>query len=532
MRDKRTKDEGCLRQIRCTSLSVATICLLSFVLPPSLFSSQDVPQPGVSLSKEKLISLDLRGVEIQELLKTLSVKSGWTIIAAKDVRGRVNIFLNDLPFEDVLDVLSASQNLAYEKKGKIITVMSAEEYRRLFGHEFNEKWRFKKVKLSYAQPDRVAKVLDQIKSDVGKVIIDDFSGAVLLLDIPDRLKLMEQALQELDQPVKTVVFNLNYADPAQVKDYLSGLTTSSAGNVLVDERTQKIVVSDFPERVEEIERLVSAFDERSRQVSIQARIIQVTLSNKFQRGIKWEKIFRERDDLDFEGSFAVSPALSDYGRISMATLSNDDYTLVMDFLRSQGDIRTISRPQVLAVNNQEAKIMVGSREAYVSQTLSQAQTTTVSSESVDFVDVGIKLNVVPTIGKDDFITMKINPEISSVRETLTTANGSIIPILETSEAETVVKVKDGATVMIAGMSKQEDKDTKNGFPLLSRLPLLRGLFGNRDKESKNTELIVFLTPRIIRDVAFEPRPSASFDYEKQRLYRDKIVGRMKGIRVY
>ncbi|MBU1905443.1 MAG: type II and III secretion system protein, partial [Candidatus Omnitrophica bacterium] len=128
----------------------------------------------------------------------------------------------------------------------------------------------------------------------------------------------------------------------------------------------------------------------------------------------------------------------------------------------------------------------------------QAESTTVTAESIEFIDVGIKLNVVPTIGKDGYITMKIKPEVSSVSETLTTSGGSEIPIVATSETETVVKVKDGSTIMIAGLLKEKKSDTIKGLPFLSRIPVIGLLFGSRNIENPDkTELIIFLTPQII-----------------------------------
>ena len=101
---------------------------------------------------------------------------------------------------------------------------------------------------------------------------------------------------------------------------------------------------------------------------------------------------------------------------------------------------------------------------------SQSTSTTVTSESVEFIDVGVKLKVTPTISSDGFITMRIKPELSSVRETLTTNSGSQIPIVETSQSETVVKVKDGAMLLIGGLIKRDNRDDSSGLPKISRVP--------------------------------------------------------------
>ncbi|MFQ5680827.1 MAG: secretin N-terminal domain-containing protein [Candidatus Omnitrophota bacterium] len=481
------------------------LCLLSSVFSPLpfAFSSDDVPQSEL-VDDDERISLDLKGVEVVELFRILSLKTGVTIAPSKSINGRISIFLNNVTFEDALDVVLVSQGFAVEKRDNILFVTTAAEYKSVYGREYVDRREFRSLKLDYAKPTNIFDILSQIKSDVGKVIVDESSGTIILIDIPEKLNLMEKTIKELDQPLDTAVFDLNYADAEELKAQLADILTSGIGDVVADKRSNKIVVSDLASNIKRIRKLVGAVDEEERQVFIEAEIVQVTLDDHFQRGIEWEKIFEDKDGPDITGKFSVASTISDYQKIttgkklSLGTLSAGDYTAAITFLQTYGDVKVLSRPRIAVVNNQEAKIMVGSREAYVTQSLSQAQTTTVTSESIEFVDVGTKLSVTPTIGKDGFITMKIKPEVSSVRETLTTSGGSLIPIVETSEAETVVKVKDGTMVMIAGLIKNERRDTINGIPLLSRLPFIGGLFGSRDKQIKKTELIVFLTPRLTR----------------------------------
>ncbi|UCD15480.1 MAG: type II secretion system protein GspD [Candidatus Omnitrophota bacterium] len=444
-----------------------------------------------SESEEELISLDLKNVDIRELFKILAIKSGLTIMPSKEVKGRMNIFLDKVSFDDALDVILLSQDLAYEKKGNIITIMSASEYSGLFGVKFNERREFKSFKLKYAKPSNVAAVLKELKSEIGKVITDETSGTFLVVDAPDVLELMTQAVSELDKPLRTIVFDLNYAKPADVKEYLDNFLTPNVGRVVIDERTSKVVVSDLQERIRTITQLVSAFDEGSRQVAIATKIVEVTFTDRTQRGIDWRRI----GHFTLRSSFEES--LTAFGRINIGAVADDEYYVLLDFLRTQGEVRTLSQPQIVVVNNEEAKFLLGTRQPYVSQTQSQSEETIVTAEAIEFVDIGIKLNVTPTINKEGFITMKIKPEVSSISGTLTTAEGSTIPIVDTSEAETIVKVKDGTTLMVAGLVKDRDDDTVYGIPGLAKIPIIGGIFSKRDVLKKRTEFIVFLTPRIV-----------------------------------
>jgi len=148
------------------------------------------------------------------------------------------------------------------------------------------------------------------------------------------------------------------------------------------------------------------------------------------------------------------------------------------------------------VNNEEANVMVGVREAYVTQSQSQATGSIVTSDTIEFIDVGVKLKLVPKIGADGFIIMKIKPEVSSVLRTDTLSDLTKVPIIQTSQSETVVKVKDGAMIMLAGMTRLEDADTIKGWPVLSKLPIVGAFFGYRTKTKKRTEIIIFLTPHL------------------------------------
>lgn len=459
-----------------------------------LFSPEIKAQPAQS---EK-ISLDLKGVDINELFKMLSAKSGMTIITTPEISGRVTVFMENLSFSDALDVIVTMQNLAYEKKDNLVKVMTAAGYEKIYGKKFGERKETRTIKLAYAKPANVMTVISSLKSDLGKIISDESSGTIIITDTPQSMELIEKTIKELDMPLESAVFDINYARFADLKGYLNDLITPGVGQIIVDERSSKVVVTDLPQRLVRIKKLMEELDEQSRQVLITGEIVEVTISNKFQSGIEWDKFFSRTslDNLDFVGKFPVSPALSSYGKISVGTVARDNYNLVMNLLNEYGNTKVLTHLRIVAVNKEEAKLLVGTREAYITGSQSQGETTIIS-ENVQFIDVGIKLSVIPTIGADGFITMKIKPEVSSVADTVTTESGTRVPIVQTSQSETVVKVKDGSMLIIAGLMKNTNTDDSVGLPKLSRLPVLGALFGSKLKEKKTTELVIFITPTII-----------------------------------
>ncbi|MFH1395036.1 MAG: secretin N-terminal domain-containing protein [Candidatus Omnitrophota bacterium] len=452
------------------------------------------------------LSLDLRGIEITELLKVLSKKLKKNIIPSKNVTGRVTLFLNDIKYTDVLDILMISQGLAYEEKGdNIILVVTDAEYETLYGKKFNEKKKMITLNIEYASPKMVFTALSNLKSTVGNIIVDEITGTIILIDIPQKLDEMITVFRTLDSPNATEVFELQYATAEDIEEDISSILTEGAGSVFADERTNSLVVTDLPGNMNRVKQAIQMLDQPTKQVFIEAAIVQITLEDEFFFGIEWTAILNNPSfwGTVLTGSFANAgiAATDPFQRITLGSLPENNFKATLNMLNSLGDIKILSRPTIAVTNNEEAVIHVGKREAIVTGTTSQSGESTITSDSVEFVDIGLKLTVVPTINRDGFITMKIKPEVSSVTSTVTTGSEdeprSIIPIITTSEAETTVKIKDGSMIMIAGLRESDNRKSIGGVPYLDEIPIIGSIFSNRTSEKNQTEIVVFLTPHII-----------------------------------
>jgi type II secretory pathway component GspD/PulD (secretin) len=445
------------------------------------------------------ISLDIKGMDIVDVLKMLSTRSGMNMVIGKNVSGKVTLFLKDVSMWDAFEIIVLANDLAYEKSGEIINVMTQRDYELQYGERFQGKTIAKTIPLKYAKATDLSKALSQIKTNIGKIVIDEGSNTLVLIDTPEKIKEMEDFIKAADLPVQTKVFGLNYAQADKLSVKIQENLTKGIGYLRIDERTNKIAVTDFPEKLDEIARIINAFDEKTPQVLIDAQIIEIKPSDKFEMGVDW--------DFWIKNNFRMSAALPIgttnrllLGAISSTPSAKGDYKAIIDLLRTIGDTKILSSPRIMALNNQEAKILVGTKDAYITSTTSQAGSgSTVTSQSVNFVDVGIKLFVTPTINKDGFVTMKIRPEISSATRTDLTSEGKItqVPIVTTSETETTVMVKDGITVIIGGLRKDERYKTVKKIPVAGDIPLLGFFFRSTTDEVKNTELVILLTPHIM-----------------------------------
>ncbi|MFA5059220.1 MAG: secretin N-terminal domain-containing protein [Candidatus Omnitrophota bacterium] len=461
----------------------------------------DPQQAALSLAGPNPIILDaleLKDMDIADVLKLVSKKSGLNIVAGQNVRGKITIYLKDVDVRDALRIILESNDLAYIEDGGIVRVMPSKEFELTYGRKFAEKTEIKVIKLDHSNAMEVATLLNQVKSVIGKVITDEKSNTLVLMDTPQNLQAMEMLVKGVDVPIATKVFILSYAQAEDISKKISESLTKNVGTVKFDKRSNRIFVTDTPQKIQEIEKVIAAFDEKQREVMIEAKIVQIVLSDQYKMGVDWEAIVSDFHTLNLISNFDILTSTDKSGQLSIGTLSSDDYTVLLEALDTVGTTNILSSPRITALNNEEARILVGSTQPYVTTTTTTPATgPTTTAESVNFIDVGVKLYVTPTIHEDDYITMKIKPEVSSVVRFVTTSNNNSIPVVETSEAETTVMVKNGITIVIGGLMKDEKVETVNKIPLLGDLPLFGLAFRNRDQLLRKTELAIFLTPTII-----------------------------------
>ena len=508
------------------------------ILTGNAFIAEAAPENTVPIQNVDLgegrISLDLKGIAAGDLFRIFSLKTGWTIVSSRNIKDRINIFLNDTTYEEALEIILVSQGYAVEKREDFYYVMTEEEYLRRFGTPFRETRIAKTMGFRYADADNLRTVLSELKSAVGKIIVDKSTSTLIILDIPEKVEMLTKTALMLDKPLKTKVYELSYASAEEIKDNVEAVLTRDIGKVVVDERARTLVVTDAASNIAKVDEIVKALDAETQQVYIKTEILQVTLTDKTQQGIEWSRLLKQSrfDQLTFSNDFDVlSSTAADYGRINVGVSGSNSYTAMIELLQEQGDVKILSRPQISVLNNEEARIHVGVEQPFISSTLSRNDTSSSESYSddIEYKNVGVMLNVKPVIGSDGFITMEINPEISSIKETITTSAGSVIPVLEKSTAQSKVKVKNGSMIMIGGLIKDKISLTEKGVPVLKDIPVLGNLFKNKTDETERTELVIFLTPTLVRgDVSvvnaefaeYVPGELMPYEYKDRMIYNE------------
>lgn len=474
----------------------------------NIVAAPEALQPTKSMI---LDTLEIKDMDINDVLKLLASKSGLNIIAGKSITGRVTIFLQNVEVHDALTIILKANDLAYIEGHGVVEIVTAAEYEQATGHKFGDNTESTIVALQSAKAADVVAVLNQVKSQTGKIVADTQSNSVIIEDSPQKITEIMKFIGQIDIPRQTKVFNINYAKADDLAKTIGPMLTKDLGSIEFDARSNTLVVRDLPSKVDEINDMIQALDKNDKEVFIEAKIVQITLGDQYQMGVNWEKVLPNvigHTTLNFKSAFSIPNAPSTVGTASIGTLSSGTYDAVLQALDTFGKSRTLSDPRLAVINNQEASILIGTTIPYTTSTVTTPSSgPTTSSENVSFIDTGVKLHVTPTIHEDGFITMKIKPEISNEEtKTFTASDGTVIPIVDTSEVQTTVRIKDGVTIIIGGLMTNQLINNKTKVPILGDLPIIGKVFNTENRNMQKTEIVIFLTPHIINgDIRADPQ---------------------------
>lgn len=460
---------------------------------------------------DRFITLDVREMNVVDVLKFLALKGNFNLVTSAAVQGRVTLYLKNVLIRDALDIVLISNGLAYHVERSVIHAMTETEYQLIYGKKFNDKNVVEIVQLQYARPEYVLSALENLKSALGRIIIDQDSGSVVMIDTPSSISRMKEVIAKIEQPLETIIYSLQYAKVADILEkFKARIDTNVVGSVSADERGNKLIVRAYPGRQDEVRKMIQSMDDPTKEVLIEARVLQVVFKPKTDYGIDWNLDFRNSgykplQKLNFssimmdEGAAAFSSSNlgSNYTRIGYGNIDVNNFDLAIRALKQVSNTRILSNPKILVTNNEEAKIHVGDTVPYIISTTSGTGENAITSEAVEFVDVGLKLNVIPTINDDGFITMTLKPELSTVVGQIKSQGGGI-PQVNKTLVETTVMVKDGMTVILGGLKKDNKVSTLKGVPVLMNLPLLGRLFRAETDDVESTEIVIFITPHIVR----------------------------------
>jgi len=286
---------------------------------------------------------------------------------------------------------------------------------------------------------------------------------------------------------ETIAYRLEFGDPNQIRAAVAAVVPGV--RVAVDPRTNSLLITGTPAQHQEVVRVLGTLDVRINQVVIQVHAIEVSTSVLKDLGL-----LSPPDPSTTVGSLGGWILDSAQNRITFALSDNPLLQFRLRALITEGKASILSAPRIATLDGNKASILLGDRVPIFTVTTQAGVTTT----TVTFVDVGVKMEVTPRVNNEGLVTLAIRPEVSSVAEIITGPGGQQAPRVATRSAETTLSVSSGQTIVLGGLISREERATMVRVPLLGDIPILGELFRFRSVDRRESEVIFLITPTVVK----------------------------------
>jgi general secretion pathway protein D len=520
------------------------------------------PSGQINLQKIKTgddyVTLNFTNIDIAALIKVMSELTRRNFILDERVVGKVTLMTPtkitpDEAYQVFLSALEIKGFTAVED-GKVIRIIPAAAARqsglKVFKDEAfkGEGFVTKLVRLTYVNPNDIVRTLTPLVSKDGSLIAYPATSALIITDSVYNVKKIERLIGALDAPApegkgKINVYylkNANSEDFAKVMSalvarlpvpqaggaqQLAGPSTILEGQVTItsDKATNALIIVASPGDYEIMKDVIQKLDIRRRQVYVEAAIIEMSLAKQRELGFEFQAANLDKLESSHNLSGIGGTNFGNIGNVTangpagLASLTGLNVGAVkgtflfkgveflnigalLHALQTDGDVNVLSTPNILTTDNQKAEIMVGENVPFVTGQ-SQSAATGGSSilTSIDRKDVGIKLQITPQITSDDNVRLEIKQEISDITVTPGLNPNIVGPSTSKRSADTTVVIKDGQTMVIGGLIRDNLTSSTSKVPLLGDIPLLGWLFKFKTTKVEKTNLMIFITPYIIKN---------------------------------
>jgi MSHA type pilus biogenesis protein MshL len=456
---------------------------------PSAVQPVEIKSPVVpQMDKEKKalteasvdrFSFTLKEADVKDVLRGLSKQTNYNVVVEPDVKGMCTVDLKDVTLVKALDYILEPLDYAFKIEEKTIYVSKPKLETKIFS-------------LNYVALKKIGTSSVTGTTGGGTTSSGTTSGGG------------ETKTVEIKTETDTDIWK-------NVEDNLKAML-SKDGKVVVSRHALTVFISDYPKNLKQVDAFLEAIEgSLHKQIMIEAKIVEVQLNDASREGVNWQliegrigefiinakQVYLNPNILAVPSAQAI--ATTPYFRLFVGNKHlNIDNTFI-DLLKTQGNINVVSNPRIATLNNQRAIIKVARQEVYFDEQQSNSGgiSGTLATYTPKFITVGLILDVIAQIDNNGYIVLNIHPMLTEKVGTVRSPGGSEVPILDVREADTLVRVREGETVIIGGLIKDIKRVSDTGTKGLMDLPLIGWLFRLKEAESQKNELVIFLTPRII-----------------------------------
>jgi type IV pilus assembly protein PilQ len=430
-------------------------------------ASQPAPKKKISrpfTADNNPISIDFKGTDIQNVFRFLAEINHLNVVMGDDVSGTVTLRLKNVPWKQVLDIVLRTHQLGMEREGNVVRIAPMEVF----------------LQEEAARQEKARREAESRKTE------------------------------EAVKPTVIRILKVNFADINDVADKIESTILSDRGTIETDPRTNSIIINDLPDNIDLAAELLRELDEPVRQVMIEAKIVKIHKTSVKALGIQWGGAFKSSTGDRYYGIYGNSNGQDDVGLptpgdssfyavnlpvaaatsgIGMVFGKIDKFALnvKLSAMQSKGNAQVLSNPKVVALNQQEAEIRQGKEIPYQTSSDNTGPTT-------EFKNADLSLKVTPTITNNNMISMKVTVTKDSKGENTPDAG----PVINTQRIDTSLLLKDGETAVIGGILESNRIDANRSVPFFGKIPILGYLFNHDYSDGEQTELMIFISPRIVK----------------------------------
>ncbi|PMP69646.1 MAG: hypothetical protein C0187_06600 [Calditerrivibrio nitroreducens] len=398
----------------------------------------------------RLVSLNMKNADVKDVFNALSLISNTNIVVGKGVEGKISVFLDNVTLMDAVKSVTSNADLTYRVESNIVYITK----------------------------------------------LDNLGQSTITSD-----------------NVESYFFKPKYIRLDQFEGIISNFLSSTGGKMVIDNSTGTIIITDTKANLKYLKDLIAKIDQPSQQIMIEAKIVRTTKSAGKDLGIQWGVNVNDRTSKNFPYSvqvgagadpnrnYIVNLPISDVAKAGIGagvgiTLGNFNNTFVLNAklnaLETKGEAKIVHSPKILTMNNQKAKLESGEEIRF--RETKTSTTTTIQEVDIQKDEAKTVLDITPQILNDGNILLNLSVELSEFDWTKSVDN---IPAKNKNKAETQVILKDGETLIIGGLKKENLFKNEASVPLLSKIPLLGALFRNKSAGEELNELLIFVTPKIM-----------------------------------
>ncbi len=550
--------------------------ILLLTLSFNVGAQQTLQQPSSEKEKE-LISINFQDTDINQAIKILGDITHKVIIPHPQLTGKITVISLEKVSPDVVEsILESALNVrgfTLVSSGEVLKVVPLPETKQtnvsvnvgLSPQDIKEEDVVitQVIPLKYASAVNLKIMLSSLVGKHGNILADERTNTLIITDISSNIKRLASVVKELEKPLPTKMqvktFMLNYGDAKKIAEILNELSENKeipsplfsvelpekdkplqiVGKIkaFAEEETNSIIVTSFPANFPTIERIIKKLDVLPPQVMIEVIIMDVTLSDDLTMGVEFahptnSTVTTEGLKIDAGGSsdkesifhslLGLTETASEKGFTYRLLNRKETLNLLAFILSSQENSKVLSTPRILASNNQESTITVGQEVPIIESSVVDL-VNNVKTVNYKYEDVGLQLKVTPRISKEKIVNLVVHAELKD----LSAQKIFDASIINKREADATVIIPDGYTAVLGGLMRDNNSVIENKIPILGDIPILGNLFKKTETSLLKTELLIFLTPKIIEDEKDIKKITSDFKEKLKKIKKAQTKNEMK-----